>query len=73
MENIVGLLGDDDTIGPEGINLVLSALDNNPELSGISVNRKIYDNNLEIEIDKQPLQPHLIHTRLYKDAAACLS
>ncbi len=65
-------LGDDDAIDPGSIQVVLAALDRAPDLSGISVNRKIFDPTLTIEFPYEPILPTLVDDRLYVEADACI-
>ncbi|MGE3535349.1 MAG: glycosyltransferase family 2 protein [Parachlamydiales bacterium] len=65
-------LGDDDAIEEGSIQTVLQALDESPNLSGISVNRKIYDPTLSRELPYEPILPSLTRSRLYEDADACI-
>lgn len=65
-------LGDDDAIVDGSIQNVLAALDRTPDLSGISVNRKIFDPSLTIEYPYEPILPTLVDDRLYVEADPCI-
>lgn len=66
-------LSDDDIFENHAIELVLAALDSNQDLTGISVNRKIYDYTLQWETSKKPIQDHLYSNKIYTDAKSCIS
>ncbi len=66
------LLSDDDILEPGSLALILSLLDKDPNLSGITVNRYAYDSSMQ----KKWIEPALISTEdslLFTEAKACLS
>lgn len=65
-------LSDDDFIEKNSVEQVLSALDKNPDLSGICVNRKIYDLHLQHEVDKEPIQSYFHEDKLYTNSKECM-
>jgi abequosyltransferase len=65
-------LGDDDTIEKGSIQKVLNALDQHEGLSGISVNRKIFDSNLLNELKYEPVSPGLTRSKLYHHSNECI-
>ncbi|MBS0652642.1 MAG: glycosyltransferase family 2 protein [Verrucomicrobia bacterium] len=65
-------LGDDDAIEPGSLQAVLDALDRTTDLSGISVNRKIFDPTLTIEYPYELISPALRDTRLYVESEPCI-
>jgi abequosyltransferase len=66
------LLSDDDVIEAPGIQTVLEALNEHPHLSGISVNCKIYDLQLQHFLGLHPMLNHLHSDRLYVTEKSCL-
>ncbi|HSX10943.1 MAG TPA: glycosyltransferase family 2 protein [Chlamydiales bacterium] len=65
-------LGDDDAIDKGSIHEVLQSLDQNRELSGISINRKIFDATLKNEQKYEPIYPGLLSSRHYRDSHQCI-
>lgn len=60
-------LGDDDAIERGSIQIVLDTLKQNPQLSGLSVNRKIIDKSFENELPYEPIHPNLNKTKFYQN------
>ena len=65
-------LGDDDAIEKGSIQTVLDMLDRHKGISGMSVNRKIYDQSLQNELPWEPVHPGLLDDRIYCNSKQCI-
>lgn len=65
-------LGDDDAIEKGSIQTVLDMLDRHVEITGMSVNRKIYDRSLQNELPWEPVCPGLLDDRIYMSSKQCI-
>jgi len=65
-------LGDDDAIENGSIQTVLHMLDRHNGITGVSVNRKIYDRSLQNELPWEPVHPGLLGDRSYSDSKQCI-